>query len=161
MDEGLRQSRRRGRPALPPDAGKRHPLGIRTTRQLKDLLENAANSSGRSVAAEIEHRLERSFAPPDPLLPPDLRRDALYIAATFAAAGPDPEHPESQWRQNPDRYDSAMIRVIEALWRDHPEPRLARFRNLLNRVWRNIENRETGRTGFIPPEGQSTGQEVK
>jgi hypothetical protein len=41
--------------------GKRHALGIRTTKQLKDLLQRAADSSGRSIAQEIEFRLEQSF----------------------------------------------------------------------------------------------------
>src|SRR5689334_12602375 len=41
--------------------GKRHPLNIRTTRHLREQLEGAANRSGRSLAAEMELRLERSF----------------------------------------------------------------------------------------------------
>ena len=53
--------RPRGRPALPPEAGKRHPLGIRTTAELKKKIEAAAAESGRSIAQEIELRLERSF----------------------------------------------------------------------------------------------------
>src|SRR5438045_2177725 len=50
-----------GRPALPPGSGKRHALGIRTTEVLKARIESAARASGRSVAQEIEHRLERSL----------------------------------------------------------------------------------------------------
>jgi hypothetical protein len=53
--------RTRGRPALPPDAGKRYPLAIRTTRELKERIERASRVSGRSVTQEIEHRLERTF----------------------------------------------------------------------------------------------------
>jgi hypothetical protein len=56
-----RPARRRGRPALPTEAVKRHALGIRTTKRLKDALQYAADSSGRSVAQEIEFRLEQSF----------------------------------------------------------------------------------------------------
>lgn len=55
----------RGRPRLPPDEGKRHAVGIRTTKQLKDLLQRAADSSGRSIAQEIEFRLENSFREED------------------------------------------------------------------------------------------------
>jgi hypothetical protein len=53
--------RRSGRPALPPEAGKRHAVGLRTTKALKDSLEVAAGASGRSVAQEVEVRLEKSF----------------------------------------------------------------------------------------------------
>jgi hypothetical protein len=54
-------SRRRGRPPLPAGKGKRHALGIRTTKELSELLHQAAEASGRSVAQEVEIRLERSF----------------------------------------------------------------------------------------------------
>jgi hypothetical protein len=53
--------RQRGRPALPPEQGKRYPIGIRTTKVLRDALLNASRASGRSLAQEIEFRLERSF----------------------------------------------------------------------------------------------------
>jgi len=61
MVKGLPAAKRRGRPALPLERVKRYALGIRTTKQIKDLLQHAADSSGRSVAQEIELRLERSF----------------------------------------------------------------------------------------------------
>ena len=54
-------ARRRGRPALPPEEGKRYPLGIRTTKALRDALLSASRASGRSLAQEIEFRLEHSF----------------------------------------------------------------------------------------------------
>jgi hypothetical protein len=52
---------RRGRPALPAEQGKRHPLGIRTTKALREALLSASRASGRSLAQEIELRLERSI----------------------------------------------------------------------------------------------------
>lgn len=51
---------RRGRPPKGGDA-KRHAVGIRTTRELKAQIEEAAEASGRSMAQEIEYRLETSF----------------------------------------------------------------------------------------------------
>jgi hypothetical protein len=51
----------RGRPALPAEEGKRYPLGIRTTKALRDALLTASRASGRSLAQEIEFRLERSL----------------------------------------------------------------------------------------------------
>ena len=53
--------KRRGRPALPPTEGKRVPLNMRTTLDTRAKLEKAAKESGRSLAQEIEFRLEQSF----------------------------------------------------------------------------------------------------
>ena len=50
------------RAKLPPGEGKRTPLNMRTTRELRERLEREAADSGRSLAQEIEFRLERSFA---------------------------------------------------------------------------------------------------
>jgi hypothetical protein len=58
-------ARRRGRPPLAPEEGKRYPLGIRTTKALRDALLSASRASGRSLAQEIEFRLERSFVVQD------------------------------------------------------------------------------------------------
>jgi hypothetical protein len=41
--------------------GKRHPLNMRTTKELREKLEQAAAKSGRSLVGEVEYRLERSF----------------------------------------------------------------------------------------------------
>lgn len=46
---------------LPEGEGKRVPLNMRTTRETRDRLEKAADESGRSLAQEVEIRLERSF----------------------------------------------------------------------------------------------------
>src|SRR5262249_2453012 len=41
--------------------GKRYPLNMRTTKELRDKIEWAATVSGRSLVQEVEFRLERSF----------------------------------------------------------------------------------------------------
>ena len=46
---------------MPAGKGKRHSLTIRTTKELRESLEQAAEASGRSLAQEVELRLERSF----------------------------------------------------------------------------------------------------
>ena len=43
------------------DSRKRFPLNMRTTSAVRARLEAAARASGRSLAAEVEYRLERSF----------------------------------------------------------------------------------------------------
>ena len=49
------------RAKLPPGEGKRTPLNMRTTRELRERLEREAADSGRSLAQEVEFRLERSL----------------------------------------------------------------------------------------------------
>jgi hypothetical protein len=83
MDEGSQGKKARGRPALPPEKGKRHAVGIRTTRGLKDLLQRAADFSGRSLAQEIEYRLEASFQTEDAFGGP---RTAALLRSLGAAA---------------------------------------------------------------------------
>ncbi len=61
MPADKKVERKRGRPALPPEQGKRYPLNMRTTKTLRDSLSAAAKQSGRSLAQEVEHRLERSM----------------------------------------------------------------------------------------------------
>jgi predicted HicB family RNase H-like nuclease len=41
--------------------GKRYPLNMRTTKELRDKIEEAARASGRSLVQEVEFRLESSF----------------------------------------------------------------------------------------------------
>ena len=41
--------------------GKRYPLNMRTTKEMREKLERAAAESGRSLVGEVEYRLERSF----------------------------------------------------------------------------------------------------
>jgi len=45
----------------PKPEGKRYAIGLRTTKDLKDQLDAAAEASGRSLAQEVEYRLEMSF----------------------------------------------------------------------------------------------------
>jgi hypothetical protein len=54
--------RPRGRPALPPGEAKRYPLGIRTTKALRDDLVEASKISGRSLTEEIEFHIQRSLS---------------------------------------------------------------------------------------------------
>jgi hypothetical protein len=53
--------RPRGRPRLRAGEGKRYTIAIRTTKDLRDRLKSTSGQSGRSLAREIELRLEQSF----------------------------------------------------------------------------------------------------
>src|SRR4051812_22965736 len=54
-----------GRPPKPISEVKRHSVGLRTTKAMYDRLHAAAAESVRSVAQEIEYRLEMSFRDDD------------------------------------------------------------------------------------------------
>jgi hypothetical protein len=60
--------------------GKRHPMAFRTTKALKDKIEEAAKQSGRSIALELEHRLEQSLRDPAPEHTEQLARQVTYLA---------------------------------------------------------------------------------
>lgn len=47
------------------NGAKRHPLNMRTTKELREALEHAASRSGRSLVQEVEFRLEQSFLAQD------------------------------------------------------------------------------------------------
>ena len=55
------RKRGRGRPKLPAGEGKRYPLSLRTTREIRELVEQEAIMSGRSLAQEAEYRIQKSF----------------------------------------------------------------------------------------------------
>src|SRR5262245_61792163 len=72
--------------------GKRWPLATRTTLELRQKLERAAQTSGRSLVQEVELRLERSFAETDALAeffgPPSAARSiAIRVALAFLNEG--------------------------------------------------------------------------
>ena len=54
-----------GRPRLPDEIAKRHPLNMKCTAKLRAQLMAAAEISGRNISAEVEYRLEDSFLPND------------------------------------------------------------------------------------------------
>src|SRR5262245_28927440 len=53
--------KRMGRPPKPPKPGQMAPLSVRITAKLKQALQDEADYFGRSISAEVEHRLEQSF----------------------------------------------------------------------------------------------------
>jgi hypothetical protein len=115
------------------EGGKRYPLNMRTTRELRSALEAAAQASGRSLAQEVEMRLELSVRtqqrdPLDRLLQsPTLRAVALHLMLAFERGGREkaeelklpPDQPE-EWMRSPLCYQSAAIEVGNTLnlWSD-------------------------------------------
>jgi hypothetical protein len=66
--------------------GKRYPLNMRTTKELRDKIDEAAMASGRSLVQEVEFRLENSFREDDLYGGPQLSALFRLLAARKALA---------------------------------------------------------------------------
>jgi hypothetical protein len=66
--------------------GKRYPLNMRTTKELRDRVDEAAMASGRSLVQEVEFRLENSFREDDLYGGPHLSALFRLLAARKALA---------------------------------------------------------------------------
>ena len=87
--------------------GRRFPVSLRVTEDLRDQLGATANAAGRSMAQEIEFRLERSLSDDRSFGGPALARIAFLMAAQFAVRQPNVEDPLE--------FEAAMVRVITGL----------------------------------------------
>lgn len=112
--------------------GKRFPLNMRTTEATRDKLAMAAEHSGRSLAQEVEYRLEWSFNAAkhfeDALGGPDVRNKIMLMASAFKHHGTTtahslghPEWTPSEWVNDPQCYRAALGGVIEALLKASPD----------------------------------------
>jgi hypothetical protein len=109
---------------LRPDSeGKRYPLGMRTSKETRERLEEAAAKSGRSLAQEVEIRLERSF---------EFAHWMQYMAESFKDVLKQQEAGLVELAGGPDNFAVAMrlayVMTIEAEeaggnWRDNEEVR--------------------------------------
>lgn len=100
-------------------------LSTRITSDLRQSLEDAAATSGRSLSSEIEHRLRRSFD--DDRVIDQLGGQQLYailrtVAAVMSMAGTGfmseldrRSDPAAEWLNDPDGYDRAFWAVVTVL----------------------------------------------
>ena len=109
------------------EVGKRYPLNMRTTVDIRRALESAANQSGRSLAQEAEFRLERSFAEESAYGGAEMRGIALKMAAAFHTAGMaaaasqgNPDLSSAQWIVDPNCYRTAAFAVVASLAKSFP-----------------------------------------
>lgn len=95
--------------------GKRYPLNMRTTKETRERLEAAASANGRSLAQEVEVRLERSFAEEHGFGGPDMRRLAYLMATAFATAGQLRAGSKPDWISDRDCYRAGLFGAVDAL----------------------------------------------
>jgi hypothetical protein len=95
--------------------GKRYPLNMRTTKETRDRLEAAAIANGRSLAQEVEARVQQSFNEAVALGGDGMRRVAFEMIAAFAAAGRLRAGGRTDWLKDPSAYRAGFRGVVEAL----------------------------------------------
>ena len=95
--------------------GRRFPVSLRVTENLRDKLGAAAHESGRSLAQEVEWRLERSLQEEAILGSPELARMTFMLAANFAL-----EVQEDDWRADPAAYARGANAIVRELMRRAP-----------------------------------------
>ena len=95
--------------------GKRHPLNMRTTKEIRARLEKAATANGRSLAQEVEVRLAQSFEGSeqfggDVMMPVVRLMAAAFIKGGQAEArrkGIDPA--VENWIDDPECFHDAVV----------------------------------------------------
>jgi len=107
--------------------GKRYPLNMRTTKEVRERLEEAAAESGRSLVQEVENRIEISFRY-DSIFETiggkehwKIIRPILFFFGNLENRGFD-----RSWRKNPavaKEMRQAVGFIVEAALADEPLPR--------------------------------------
>jgi hypothetical protein len=97
------------------DGGKRHPLNMRTTKETRERLEASAVANGRSLAQEVEFRLERSFAEEVAFGGPEMHRLAILMVSAFVTAGQRRGASNPDWIRDPACYLAGARGVAHAL----------------------------------------------
>ena len=131
-----------GRKPKPEGEAKRVPLGMRTTPLVRQRLEEAAARSGRSLAQEVELRLERSFEFED-LIDTAISRTFAKAEAVFVRAGggagnmalgmmlgrlaefAEAEKAGSPWRENETsrhKVEAKLLAMLPGILRNPPPP---------------------------------------
>ena len=96
---------------LPDGAGKRHGLSLRTTLETQTRLKEAAARSGRSIAQEVEWRLEKSFEEED-----KKKEDEKNNLVALALQG---DEKTAEWLRNQAAAMGAAMAYAEGHWENN------------------------------------------
>lgn len=109
------------RTTAPKGEGKRYPLNMRTTKETRDKLAAAASESGRSLAQEVEFRINRSFVDDEMFSSHAVRLWAILMADEFHKAGiqaaryEDVPADDRSWMQNTRCFTQATFAVMDRM----------------------------------------------
>jgi NADP-dependent 3-hydroxy acid dehydrogenase YdfG len=87
---------------------------MRTTRDTRDRLEAAATANGRSLAQEVEFRLERSFAEETAFGAPEMRQFVYLVAAAYARSAQFSAAGRRDWIHDRDCHIAGVIGMFQA-----------------------------------------------
>jgi hypothetical protein len=106
-----------------PEPGKRYPLNMRTTLGIRQMLERVAESSGRSLAQEVEHRLVESFTR-DHVIEIELGGQHTYLLLKMLAnVIQGVEHiTGKRWPEDKETFSKALTAVYGILGKIGPLP---------------------------------------
>lgn len=120
------RSRARGRPRKAPVEGDRYPVAARLSAEIRAKVEAAADRNGRSLAQEVEARVQRSFHDDDALAG-DRGMLLRMLAGAIWSIEQRYGHPWSKdWRTG-QAVRRAMNRLLDALLPPLPDDEIARI----------------------------------
>jgi hypothetical protein len=88
---------------------------MRTTKETRERLEASAAANGRSLAQEVEARLERSFTEEVALGGPGMLDVAYLMVSEFATTGRGSAAGKPDWIKDRDYYLAGVVGAVDAL----------------------------------------------
>jgi hypothetical protein len=113
------EQRKRGRPALSEEEARRANVSFRTTPQVRDKIVAAAQTAGRSVAQEVELRLEQSFAREGEA---GSRSTAILADFIRLAAGIIEAKTGKRWTEDADTFSRVSQAIRSFMAQNQPPP---------------------------------------
>lgn len=118
MQKGeLMERNKGGRPAKSDEEAKRFPLSLRTTKELREQLEDAASYSGRSLAQEVEHRLGASFQKEASAT---TRQTGMLLDAINIIASVIEAQTGKHWHEDPPTYAALRMAIEKLISKNQP-----------------------------------------
>lgn len=109
-------------------------LKIRMREALRARLEQAAEARQVSLNAEAVERLQGSFGQEDAWGGPGVKQMAMLMASTFVLSGEmaarGTADPPEDWKKDAYCYQQAMVGVLDALLKYHPDHSVERMNDL-------------------------------
>ena len=147
------------RAKLPRGEGKRVPLNMRTTQEVRGRLEKSAADSGRSLVQEVEYRIERSYLAEDHLsIIFDDSRTAGFVREILDAKRLIESHQGKSVWEDFESHEAMKAALKRLLAQKAPRPtgkykkRLASYERYVERVLKPWRERGGGQGLFGNPD---------
>lgn len=114
------KNRKKGRPPLPKGKAKREAIGLRTTPELKERLQKAADKSGRSLSQEAEFRIELSYLADSFLGGQKYADVARYMSVVIDIIE---SHKKARWTADYETFQAVLV-AVRMILKEFAEPEL-------------------------------------